>query len=282
MPTKERDVCKMIAEVEATSWRLLKCIRLRELAETHRLERMRRLRMLEEQGAWKREAGFDRIEIIAQMDTQRLSVDFDSGPLDTKLYNPRWPHTPEEHTLEMRSDVERLRIKIVFSQPAPPPQCGSSPRRSPAVGTGLDEPGALRTEMQSMEREGIFPQASLNDCTSLDQEDTTIFLQADIGVDNAETTTTKAQVAALEEFTRPPKKRQQRTVTAWGAVQTEQFDPGGLRNTQLFFRCTSVCLVCFFSLVSLYFSVFLLCKISPSRYEKRGDVSIKDESDWDA
>ena len=33
---------------------------------------MRRLRMLEEQEAWKREAGFDRIEIIAEMHAQRL------------------------------------------------------------------------------------------------------------------------------------------------------------------------------------------------------------------
>ena len=51
MPTKERDVRKMIAEVEATIWRLRECIRVRELAATHRLERIRHLRMLEEQEA---------------------------------------------------------------------------------------------------------------------------------------------------------------------------------------------------------------------------------------
>ena len=50
---KERDVCKMIAEVEATSWCLRQCIRVRELAATHRVERMRRLQILEEQEAWK-------------------------------------------------------------------------------------------------------------------------------------------------------------------------------------------------------------------------------------
>ena len=60
MPFKERDVRKMIAEVKATSWRLR--------VATHRLERMRRLRMLEEQGAWKREAGYNGNEIIAEMD----------------------------------------------------------------------------------------------------------------------------------------------------------------------------------------------------------------------
>ena len=67
---------------------------------------MRRLRMLEEQKAWKREAVFNRIEVIAQMDAQRLHVGFGSGPLYSKLYNPRWPHTPAEYTLVMNVDVE--------------------------------------------------------------------------------------------------------------------------------------------------------------------------------
>ena len=53
---------KIVAEVQATSWRLRECIRARELAATHRLGQMRRLRMLEEQTAWKREAGFDHIK----------------------------------------------------------------------------------------------------------------------------------------------------------------------------------------------------------------------------
>ena len=96
----------MIVELEATCWCLRECIRVRELAAAHGLERMRRLRMLEEQEAWKREVGFDRIEITAQMDAQRLRADFALEPLYTKLYNPRWPHTPAEYTLEMKVDVE--------------------------------------------------------------------------------------------------------------------------------------------------------------------------------
>ena len=40
---------------------------MRELAATHRLERMRRLRMLKKQKSWKREAGFDGTGIIAGM-----------------------------------------------------------------------------------------------------------------------------------------------------------------------------------------------------------------------
>ena len=64
MPFMERGVRKMIAEVEATSWRLRECIRVKDLAAPHRPERMRHLRMLEEKKAWKREADFDRIEIM--------------------------------------------------------------------------------------------------------------------------------------------------------------------------------------------------------------------------
>ena len=50
-PIEERDARKMIAEVKATSWRLHECIRVRELAATHRVKRMRRFRMLVEQEA---------------------------------------------------------------------------------------------------------------------------------------------------------------------------------------------------------------------------------------
>ena len=52
--------------------------RVRELSATHRLERMRRFRMLEEKEAWEQETGFDWIEIIAQIDAQRLYAGFDS------------------------------------------------------------------------------------------------------------------------------------------------------------------------------------------------------------
>ena len=68
MSFKERDVRKIFAEVEVTGWRLRECIRVRKLAARHRLERMLRLLMLEEQKAWKREGGFDRIETTAEMD----------------------------------------------------------------------------------------------------------------------------------------------------------------------------------------------------------------------
>ena len=128
---------------------------------------MCRLWILEKQKAWKREAGFDRIAIIAEMREQHFLVGFGSVPFYSKLYNPRWPHTPEEYTLEMRVDVERLRMDVVLSPPTPPPQFNSSPRQLPAIGRGSDEPGVSRAVTDSTEREYIFPlQASIGSfCT---------------------------------------------------------------------------------------------------------------------
>ena len=138
---------------------------------------MRRLRMLEKQKVWKREAGFNRIETTADMNAERLRTGFVSEPFYTKPSNPRWPHTPAECTLEMKVDVERLRMEILLSQPVPPPQCDSSPRRLPAVDTGSDGPGTPHEENQSTETEGIFLfkpsfDSFLHVRTSLDQEGT--------------------------------------------------------------------------------------------------------------
>ena len=125
--------------------------------------------MLEEQKAWKRKAGFDHIDITAEMDAQHFHTNLVSEPFYSKMFNPKRLHTPDDFTLEMRVDAERLRMEIVLSQPEPPPQCDSfprrlpavdtgseepcTPRRSPAIGTGSAEPGVSRAETQSTERE---------------------------------------------------------------------------------------------------------------------------------
>ena len=147
MTLDECDVRKIIAQVlvEGTSWRPRETIQVRELAATYRLGQMRRLRMLEEQNAWKREAGFDYLDTAAEMDARRSRTDPVPEPFFYRnMFNPRCPHTPDELTLEMRVDVERLRMEIVLSQPEPPLQCDASPRRLPAVDTGSEEPGTLR------------------------------------------------------------------------------------------------------------------------------------------
>ena len=48
------------------------------------------------------------------MREQHFLADFHLKVLYTKLYNPRWSHTPEEHTLEMRFNVELLKMEIVL------------------------------------------------------------------------------------------------------------------------------------------------------------------------
>ena len=136
MSILESDVRKIIVEVEGTSWRLRECIHVRELAATRRLGQMHRLRILEEPKAWKRKAGFDRIEITAEMDEQCLYTGFDLQLFNTKLYNPRWSHSSEEHKLEMEVNVERLRMEVLLSEPTPPPQCHSSTRARGRYGVG--------------------------------------------------------------------------------------------------------------------------------------------------
>ena len=110
------------------------------------------------------------IDTAAEMDAQRFRTNLVSEAFFySKMFNPRWPHTPDEFTLERGVDVDRLRMKIVLSQAEPPPQCDPSPRRlpvvdtgseqpgtsrrPPAIGTGSDEPGVSRAETQSTKRE---------------------------------------------------------------------------------------------------------------------------------
>ena len=102
---------------------------------------MRRLLMLKEQKAWKREYGFDRIETAAEMDEKRFRTSLVSDPFFYRnTFNPRRPHIPDEFTLEMRVDIERLRMEITLSQSAPQPQCDPSPRRLPAADTDQRNP----------------------------------------------------------------------------------------------------------------------------------------------
>ena len=83
---------------------------------------MRRVRMLEKQTAWKREGGFDGIEIIAEMHGQtlrHLHAGVDSDHLYAGLYTPQWPPTLEEFTLDTNVEVESLKIEVLHSQPSP-------------------------------------------------------------------------------------------------------------------------------------------------------------------
>ena len=111
---KERDVRRAMVKLAATSWRVRE--RVRELASSHRLEQMQRLRMLEEKEAWRRKGGFDRIEITAEMHAQTLRslhAGFDSEPLYIGIYNPRWLPTPDENTFEVNAEIDKMRLETV-------------------------------------------------------------------------------------------------------------------------------------------------------------------------
>ena len=144
MPESECNCRLMIVVLRATREHMRELIWVRELASSHQLEQMRCVRMLEKQATWKREGNFDRIEIIAEIHEQTLRrphAGFDLELLYTGLYNPRWLHNLQTSMLEMNVEVEILRLEILFSQPPTPPQYDALPRRSPAAGTWLDEPG---------------------------------------------------------------------------------------------------------------------------------------------
>ena len=130
----------------------------------------------------------DPIEIIAEMYAQRLHAGFDSEPHCIGLYHLRCPQIVEEYTLKMNVDVERLKLKILLSEPPPQPHCDLSPRRSPTVGTGLDKPGVPYSVTQQTAQKGTSPfQADVDgffhvDCTRILDQEGTVLLQADVGV----------------------------------------------------------------------------------------------------
>ena len=245
MTVKEHDFAKMIAEKEATSWRFRETIRVRELTATYRLRQTRRLLMHEKHKTWKREFGFDRIEADAEMEMDKQRSRTSTSPVPDPFFCrnmviPRHPHTPVEFTLEMKVDVEGLRMKIIPSQPAPP-HCdplrqrtvvdtGSeepeTPPRSAAIGTGSDGPGASRFETSTEEERRFLLKTSMDsffNFTGMKQE--CILFKSNVEVDdNDESTTSKVQAGAREAFARLRIGRQQRETAI--TQQSKQFDRG--------------------------------------------------------
>ena len=235
MTVEERDFTRMSKNVKATIW-----------AATHRLGQMRCLLMHEKHKACKREFGFDRIETAAEMDEKRSRTSTSPVP-NTFFYRnmviSSHPHTPDEFTLEMKVDVEGLRVEIILSQPASS-ECDPSsqraaistgsgepgtPPQSPAISTG--SPGASQAETQ-IEEEIFSFEASMDgflnqNFTSMEKESALLHHQ-DVGVDDdeKETTTTTQQAAVRKEFVSPAEKQQQRGTTAWATKQHKLFDRG--------------------------------------------------------
>ena len=254
MAIEERDVARMSEDLGTTIWRLRETVRVAKLAATHRLEQMRSLLMHERHKVWKREFGYDRTEIAAEMDEERsrTSTSPVSNPfLYRNMVNPEHPHTPEEFHLQMKVDVEGLRMEIILSQPSSS-ECDTSPRRA-AVDTGSEEPGTptqspaiskgsgheaqqAETQMQG----GIFPfEASTDDLldknvTSTKQEEPALLHQQDVGVDDNGKETTQ-QAAVRKEFVSPTEKQQQKRMATWSTHESKQFDRGRLMRCKIHF-----------------------------------------------
>ena len=253
MTIEERDVARMSEDLGTTIWRLRETVRVAKLAATHRLEQMRSLLMHERHKVWKREFGYDRsIEIAAEMDEER-SRTRTSPVLNPFLYRnmviPEHPHTPEEFHLQMKVDVEGLRMEIILSQPSSS-ECDTSPRRA-AVDTGSEEPGtptqspaiskgsgpeAKQAETQM--HGGIFSFEASTDglldknITSTKQEEPALLHQQDVGVDDNEKETTQ-QVAVRKEFVSPTEKQQQKRMATWSTDESKQFDRGRLMRCKI-------------------------------------------------
>ena len=248
MTIEERDVARMSEDLGTTIWRLRETVRVAKLAATHRLEQMRSLLMHERHKVWKREFGYDRIEIAAEMDEKRsrTSTSPVSNPfLYRNMVIPEHPHTPEEFHLQVKVDVEGLRMEIILSQPSSS-ECNTSPRRA-AVDTGSEEPGTP-TQSPAISK-GSGPEAQqaetqmhggmlsfeasmdgfLNQNFLSTEQESALIHQQDVGVDDSEKETTTTQQAAVrKEFVSPTKKQQQRGTTAWGTEQHKLFDRGRL------------------------------------------------------
>ena len=242
--------------VKATIW-----------AATHRLGQMRLLLMHEKHKVWKRELGYDRLETAAEMDEKRSRTS--TSPVSNPFFYiimviPSHPHTPDEFTLEMKVDVEGLRMEInILSQPASS-QCDPSPRRaavdtgsvepgtpqqSPAISTGPVEPGtppqspAISTgspgpsQAATQMEEEISPFESSMDgsltsnCTSLEQEyiliqsrEEYILLQVQPEVGMEDSNNANTSQAAAREESARLPIGQQQGMTAWSTDQNRQFD----------------------------------------------------------
>ena len=254
MSVEERDFARMSEDLGTTIWRLREMVRVAKLAATHRLGQMHSLLMHEKHKVWKREFGYNRIETAAEMDEKRFRTS--TSPVSNPFFYRNMvilshPHIPEVFNLQMKVDVEGLRMEIILSQP-PSSECDPSPRRA-AVDTGSGEPGTppqppaistgsgpevSRVETGSLIGKDFCDGASTDgilhsNCTSLEQEyiliqsrEEYILLQVqpEVGMYDSNNATT-SQAAACEDSARLPIGQQQ-GMTAWLTDQNKQFDRG--------------------------------------------------------
>ena len=110
MNLPQRDAHKiMLKELAVTRGRVHKIYSGQEACRIT----MQRVRMLERRATWMRENAFDKIEAIADRDEEtlrHLHAGFDPELFYNGLYNPRRPPTAEELILDLKVEVEGLRM----------------------------------------------------------------------------------------------------------------------------------------------------------------------------
>ena len=234
---EERNSARMSEDLGTTIWRLRETVRVAKLAATHRLGQMRSLLLYERHKVWKREFGCDRLETAVGMDEKRPRIS--TSPVTNPFFYrsmviPERPHTPEEFSLQMKGDVEGLRMEIILSQP-PSSECDPSPRRA-AVVTRSEEPGtpphspAISTgsgpEGKYFSFEASRDVFMHSKSTSLEEEYILLQVQPEVGMDDSNNANT-SQATTLEESARLLFGQQQR-MAAWSTGQSKQFDRGRL------------------------------------------------------
>ena len=230
---EERDFARTSEDLGTTIWRLRETVRVAKLAATHRLGQMRSLLLHERHKVWKQEFGYDRLETAAEMDEKRSRIS--TSPVTNPFFYrsmviPEHPHTPEEFSLQMKVDVEGLRMEIILLQP-PSSECDPSSRRaavvtrsekpgtpphSPAISTGSGPEGEFFSFEASRD---VFLRSK---CTSLEEEYILLQVQPEVGMDDSNNANT-SQATTREESARLLFGQQQR-MASWSTDQSKQFD----------------------------------------------------------
>ena len=141
-------------------------------------------------------------------------------------------HQVEQHSTASECDLSPLHTAVVTRS-----EEFETPRKSPAIGTGLDRPGVSPAfEADSpLKEESLFPAETSMEAfpnfNFISPEQECTFHQPDIGVQYSDEATSKLQAGAREESARPT-IRKLRTI-AWSTQQSKQFDRGRLKITTL-------------------------------------------------
>ena len=143
-------------------------------------------------------------------------------------------HRVEQHSTASECDLSPRHAAVVTRS-----EELETPRKSPAIGTGLDRPGVSPGfEADSQTDESLFPFEAIKEdlldtnATSTKQEEPALLHQQHVGVDDGEKETTQ-QAAVRKEFVSPTEKQQLKRMATWSTDESKQFDRGRLMRCKI-------------------------------------------------